>query len=201
MSSPTPPSHEKAIVKATLEKHVTLYIGGVHATDEAIVIKTLLGSCIAVCLYDPLRSVGGMNHFMLPHNAGAALADDATRFGVHAMDRLIAAVMKVGGERRRLAAKIFGGAHVLDQMQESQAGVPQQNIQFAQAFMQDEGIPVHGEDLGGYHPREVHFHPTTGRVFVRRVTSPQRCQRLLERERQNEAQVPRFGPVVFFDKE
>src|SRR5262245_408289 len=121
--------------KQEFEKHVTLYIGGVHATDEPVVIKTLLGSCIAVCLHDAVARVGGMNHFLLPHGLADEPHGDPARFGVHAMDRLLAAIMKVGGDRRRLVAKVFGGAQILD---DSRNEIPQQNIAFAEEFLTTE---------------------------------------------------------------
>jgi chemotaxis receptor (MCP) glutamine deamidase CheD len=149
-------------------KEVTLYIGGVHACAEPTVIKTLLGSCIAVCLWDPVTRVGGMNHFMLPQGEGRG--DDLTRFGVHAMDCLISATMKVGADRRRLQAKLFGGAHVLD-IAVSEGGVPQRNVDFIRAFLEREGFPVLSADVGGHQPRYVHFHTDSGRARVKRVTS------------------------------
>lgn len=186
-----------AVVVRPFDKEVTLYIGGVHASEEATLIKTLLGSCIAVCLYDPVAQVGGMNHFMLPH--GSAEGPDPTRFGVHAMDTLIGAVMKVGGDRRRLVAKIFGGAHVLD-IQGSVAGVPQQNIVFVREFLARDGLVLVGEDVGGYQPRHVHFHSRSGRALVKKVASPATRERVRRQEQVREAEpAPRFGDVVLFD--
>lgn len=152
--------------ETAIVKEVTLYLGDVHATPEPTVVKTLLGSCIAVCLYDPLRGVGGMNHFMLPHSGGEDGA--STRFGVPAMEALVGALIDLGGSPRRFVAKVFGGAHVLD-IVESVAGVPQQNIEFARRFLDTGGIPVLAEDVGGYGPRHVHFHTATGRVFLKRA--------------------------------
>jgi chemotaxis receptor (MCP) glutamine deamidase CheD len=187
-----------ALSKQTREREVVLYIGGVHASEQPIVIKTLLGSCISVCLYDPVEHVGGMNHFMLPRGGGTGLGPDATRFGVHAMDCLIGAVMKVGGDRRRLVAKCFGGAHVLD-VRESVASVPQQNIEFIRTFLQDEGFRIAAEDMGGYHPRHVHFHPRAGRAFVKRVESSATASRLVAQERPPEIAVPQYGDVTLFE--
>jgi len=147
-------------------REVTLYLGDVHAAQEPTRLTTLLGSCIAVCLYDPVRAVGGMNHFMLPH--GRMGAGESARFGVHAMERLLIALLDLGGARRRLAAKVFGGAHVLD-IEESAAGVPQQNIEFVRTFLEAVGIPVIAEDVGGYRPRTLHFYTATGRVFLKRA--------------------------------
>jgi chemotaxis receptor (MCP) glutamine deamidase CheD len=179
-----------------LEKEVTLYIGGVHASSESTLLKTLLGSCIAVCLFDPVTRVGGMNHFMLPRGQASADAD-GSRFGVHAMDCLIGAMMKLGADRRRLVAKVFGGAHVLD-MQESAAGVPQQNIDFIREFVEAEGLPVVSEDVGGYHPRHVHFYTATGRALVKRVKSENARTRLRQRESQRRTQPPSYGDVTLW---
>lgn len=182
-----------------VDKDVTIYIGGVHASDTPTLVKTLLGSCIAVCLWDPVTRVGGMNHFMLPHGGGSGFGEDATRFGVHAMDRLIGATMKSGGDRRRLVAKVFGGAHVL-QIRESVDSVPQQNIQFIRSFLSAESLPVLGEDVGGHHPRHVHFHTGTGIARVKRVTSAGAQARLVERERVQERadESSRYGTVELF---
>ncbi|MEK7446735.1 MAG: chemotaxis protein CheD [candidate division NC10 bacterium] len=182
------------------EKEVTIYIGGVHASAGPAVIKTLLGSCISVCLYDPVRRVGGMNHFMLPRGAGSSGADaDATRFGVHAMDCLIGDMMKLGADRRRLVAKFFGAAHVLN-MKESAAGVPQQNIAFIREFLKGEGFPILAEDVGGYHPRHVRFYSHTARAMVKRVDGPHARARLVSQEDHRSAQVQPFGDVTLFDQ-
>ena len=172
---------------------ITIYSGGVHATEHSTIIKTLLGSCIAVCLHDPVRAVGGMNHFMLPRGHGDG--DEAARFGVHAMDRLIGATMKAGGDRRRLVAKVFGGASVLD-FQGSAVSVGRRNIDFINRFLDEEGIRVQSADVGGRYPRHVRFHTETGRAFVKRVLrlSP----RLLAEERVAPPPVA-YGGVTLFE--
>jgi chemotaxis receptor (MCP) glutamine deamidase CheD len=151
------------------ETEVNLCVGQFYAARQATLIKTLLGSCIAVCLWDPESTVGGMNHFMLP--GGERLAgDDAARFGIHAMDLLIGAIMKAGGDRRRFRAKVFGGGHVL-KIEEAPNSVPRQNIRFIREFCRDEGFPIVSEDVGGYDARHVHFQTHTGRAWVKRLRS------------------------------
>ena len=175
-------------------KEVTIYIGGVNASGEPQLVKTLLGSCIAVCLYDPVAAISGMNHFMLPR--GLSGDGGSPRFGVHAMDCLIGAMMKLGGDRRRFVAKVFGGAHVLD-VKETAVGVPRQNVTFIRAFLDDEGFPVLGQDVGGYHPRHVHFFTGTGRAFIKRVGAQGRA-RLLTQERAQPVGAPLCGDVTLF---
>jgi len=180
---------------------VTIHIGGIYATREPMVIKTLLGSCIAVCLLDPEARVGGMNHFMLPAPGGGPCDGvEGSRFGVHAMDLLIGAMQKAGGERCRLKAKVFGGGHVLS-IAENGDSVPQRNIQFIEEFVKAEGIAVVSRDLGGYLPRRVHFHTDTGKVYVKRLGQHTlrltgiEEQRYVSRTRQ---QGPQFGEVTLF---
>lgn len=144
---------------------ITINIGGLHASRKPLLLDTVLGSCIAACLYDPVSGIGGMNHFMLPEGADPE-NPTSTRYGVNAMELLISHLMKLGGERRRFQAKVFGGGHVL-KIRESLDGVPQRNIDFVRRFLETEQIPVVKEDVGGYQPRRVLFHTHTGKVFLK----------------------------------
>ena len=144
---------------------VTIHIGGLHVSHEPEVIDTVLGSCIATCLYDQKAGIGGMNHFMLPHGADPG-NPTSTRYGVHAMELLISEMMKRGADRSRFQAKIFGGGHVL-KIRESLDGVPQRNIDFVRHFLETERIHVAKEDVGGYLPRRILFHTNTGKVLLK----------------------------------
>jgi chemotaxis protein CheD len=196
-SGPDDPSARGS--EAAVAKEVTIHIGGVHAAADPTVIKTLLGSCIAVCLWDPVAGVGGMNHFMLPHGGEDGRGEDATRFGVHAMDVLIGDVMKAGGDRRRCVAKVFGGAHVLD-IRESADGVPQKNIEFVRAFLAAESVRILSEDVGGYLPRHVHFFTLTGRARVRRLRGLTTQTQVVARERQRQPRPAQYGGVMLFEE-
>jgi len=144
---------------------ITINIGGLRASRNPLLLDTVLGSCIAACLYDPVAGIGGMNHFMLPDGADPE-NPTSTRYGVNAMELLISHLMKLGADRRRFQAKVFGGGHVL-KIRESLNGVPQRNIDFARRFLETEQIPVIREDVGGYQPRRVLFHTHTGKVFLK----------------------------------
>lgn len=141
--------------------------GEFYCTDQDEVIVTVLGSCVAACLLDPVSLVGGMNHFMLP--VGKGQEDDsifyAARYGVGAMEYLINGLLRMGAQRDRLVAKTFGGARVMQGLSD----VGQQNIHFVRHFLNQEGIPIWSEDLGGTHPRKVYFFPSTGQVLVKRI--------------------------------
>jgi chemotaxis protein CheD len=143
--------------------------GEFYATAEDEVIVTVLGSCVAACLLDPIAMVGGMNHFMLPVRPGERDKDAffAARYGAAAMEYLINNLLHLGAQRDRLVAKAFGGACVLKNMTTDIGG---QNIDFVREFLRNEDIPIWTEDMGGVHPRKVYFFPHTGQVLVKQMT-------------------------------
>jgi chemotaxis receptor (MCP) glutamine deamidase CheD len=146
---------------------VRIEAGGVHAARTPTEIRTILGSCVAACLYDPILKIGGMNHFMLPHGHHETRP---ARYGVHAMELLINEIMKLGGDRLRLRAKVFGGASVIAALR-SGSDVGTQNADFIRAFLRSERIPIEAERLGGVQPLEVRQHTDSGRVRVRALQS------------------------------
>lgn len=139
-----------------------IIVGEVFASQESHVARTLLGSCVAVCLYDPMLKAGGMNHFLLPDTEDHG--GMPSRYGVHAMELLINDLLKLGADRRRLVAKIFGGAYVLKGVR---GDVGKRNVEFTREFLAREQIPVVSEYVGGNSGVEVRFQCDTGRAFVR----------------------------------
>ncbi len=128
-------------------------------------LQTVLGSCVAVCLLDPLSGVGGMNHILLPQ---AANQEHSARFGVHAMELLINEMMKLGGDRRRFVAKSFGAANVLPCLKAPTVG--DRNAQFIREFLATERIPMLAQRLGGKDAVRVSFRTDTGRVTIQSVS-------------------------------
>lgn len=161
---------------------MTIFAGEFYVSNSNEIISTVLGSCISVCLYDPKNGVGGINHFMLPEsNPGAArlytrdlsikeeeLTEQSTRYGVTAMEVLIAEMQKKGGERKNLRAKIFGGGNVLTRTNPS-LSIGDRNIGFTRAFLKMEGIKIEGENVGDKHGRKIFFLTGKNSVFVKKV--------------------------------
>jgi chemotaxis protein methyltransferase CheR len=145
-----------------------IIVGEVFASREPIWVRTLLGSCVSACLFDPQARVGGMNHFLLPE-AGSDDPDRSARFGVHAMELLINEIMRLGGQRHQLTAKLFGAAHVLSQVP---SRVPDQNARFVREFLRAEGIRVVTDRMGGSAAQDVRFDATTGRAQLRLIGTP-----------------------------
>lgn len=132
-------------------------------TDQPVGLMTVLGSCVAACLRDPLLGVGGINHFMLPD--GDSSDDSPARYGLHAMELLINELIKAGARRERFEAKVFGGGNVLKGFTAMPVGT--RNGQFISSFLRDEKINVVAKDLGGIHPRKICYFPTTGKAMVK----------------------------------
>lgn len=130
----------------------------VISAEEHTVLTTVLGSCIAVCLYDPRKAIGGMNHFLLPSRDGAE--GENVRYGAYAMELLINGLLKKGADRVRLQAKIFGGASMIGNLRDIGAS----NAAFAKNFLSLEDIPCISESTGGTSARRIRFWPTNGRV-------------------------------------
>ena len=126
--------------------------------DPELCLTTLLGSCVATCVWDSQRNIGGMNHYLLPGHSGSD--QSLVRYGVNAMELLINGLLKVGCHKLDLQAKVFGGA----QMLHAGSTIGTENGQFAQDFLRAEGIAIVGGSLGGKRGRRLRFFPTTGRV-------------------------------------
>lgn len=149
----------------------THVIQGTHAVsdDPKMVLTTILGSCVAACLWDEAARVGGLNHFLLPDvgNGGS----EARLYGAHAMELLINDLMKRGARKERIRAKIFGGASMIEGL----SIVGARNGEFARQFLAREGILCLGESLGGSKARRIRFWPVTGKaqqMFLTDVSDP-----------------------------
>lgn len=127
--------------------------------DPDVVLSTILGSCVAACMRDPVAGVGGMNHFLLP-GSGSGSGGEATRYGVHLMELLINGLLKKGARRERLEAKIIGGARTIA----SFSNVGEKNAEFAHQFLSDEGIRIIGSNTGGDSGRKLEYWPVSGRA-------------------------------------
>ena len=149
-------------------RRVSIIQGENHVSAEPdVVISTLLGSCVAVCLQDPVGRIGGMNHFLLgePGKDDRVAQGDMQRYGVHAMELLINALMRKGAMRSRLRAHLYGGANIIAGL----GSIGSSNAAFARRFMETEGIAIGHCDLGGTQARRVEFLPYEGKARSRPV--------------------------------
>ena len=156
------------------KKMMILHPGEYLATKDDIILSTLLGSCVAACLYDPVNRVVGMNHFLLAGNFDQNdkyFLSEAGRYGINAMELLINEMMKLGAKRNFLKAKVFGGAHVLHNVASGPGTVPETNVRFIKTFLYTENIEIIASDLGGSYGRKVLFFVEDFKVLMKRLDS------------------------------
>jgi chemotaxis protein CheD len=143
---------------------VYLYAGELIATSEPSMISTVLGSCVSVCLLDPVTRSGGANHFLLPY---LTKGDGSSfRFGGTAMEMLLTRMLSLGCQKRNLTARMFGGASQFQGSRE-RVSIGEQNVQVATRFLEEQGIPTLVREVGGARGRKLVFHTETGDIFVR----------------------------------
>lgn len=129
-------------------------------------IATLLGSCVAVCFYDPILKLAGMNHFLLPSRSTSKLNDeDVVLNGDYAMEVLRNAMYAKGAQAKRLVAKAFGGGNIVNSIQ---MAIGERNAEFARDWLERERIPLIASDFGGAWSRKVIIDPVSGDAFCRR---------------------------------
>jgi chemotaxis protein CheD len=155
-------------------KRIILYPGQYAVSSEKVVLRTLLGSCIAACLWDESTGVVGMNHFLLANRRYARhrplCHTEAGKYGVHAMELVINGMLKLGAQRENIRAKVFGGASVLSSdPKDSFFRVGEVNCRFILEFLKTDGIPLVASDLGGNIARIVHFMSDDFAVHIRKI--------------------------------
>ena len=156
--------------------------GEYYVTSANMVIMTVLGSCIAACIWDPRVRVGGMNHFMLPDGGN----DTSGRYGSYAMELLVNEMMKLGARREHMQAKVFGGGQVMHSFTTMNVG--ERNTQFVLDYLQTERIAVISKDVLDIHPRKVCYFPATGKAMCKRLAHSH-PDTLETQERQGDAAV------------
>ena len=165
---------------------LTIFAGEYFVSGSGEIISTVLGSCISVCLYDDVIGIGGMNHFMLPESRGNTgglgmaesgltrdeLTEKSMRYGITAMEVLIAEMQKKGAERKNLRAKIFGGGNVISRNSSTQS-IGDKNIGFTRAFLKMEDIPIESENVGDSFGRKIFFLSGQNKIFMKKVSVEQ----------------------------
>ncbi len=151
--------------------------GEYFVTGENLLICTVLGSCIAACLWDRTLNIGGMNHFMLPEGDST---ESSGRYGSFAMEVLINEMVKLGSRRENMQAKIFGGGQVMANFTTMNVG--ERNTDFVTQYLQTERIPIVSEDVLDIYPRKVVYFPVSGKAMVKRLAHAH-PEALVEQER------------------
>ncbi len=154
-------------------KKLFLYPAAIFAEVEPTQVVTILGSCVAVCLWDPVLQIGGINHFMLPLWNGQGLA--SPRYGNIAIEKLLDKMLFLGSRRQDIKAKVFGGGEVIE-TSINQFRIGKRNIELAKELLQELKIPIISSSVGGKYGRKILFYTQTGEVRQRYVGKPKNTQ-------------------------
>jgi chemotaxis protein CheD len=141
-----------------------LYPSALFAEKEPYWVDTILGSCVAVCLFDTVKKIGGINHYMLPTWNGNGLA--SPKFGNIATEKLIEKMIKNGASTKTMIAKVFGGANQMD----SSMNIGDRNIMIAKEVLANHGIKIIAENTGGSVGRKLRYDTGTGQVMMKFLT-------------------------------
>ena len=143
-----------------INKHY-LYPSALFAENERCFVDTILGSCVAVCLFDKVKNIGGINHYMLPLWNGSGLA--SPKFGNIATEKLIEKMLKNGATKDNIVAKVFGGANQMD----STMNIGQRNVDIAKEVLNQYNIKIIAENTGGNVGRKLRYDTATGQVMMK----------------------------------
>ena len=144
-------------------------MGTFFVSKEPIELRTTLGSCISVCIRDPIAGVGGMNHFLLPDSKENQMS---AQYGAFSMELLVNKILESGGLKTRLEVKVFGGANVIKTSQR----IGEKNQEFILEYLHDEKLKITTKDIGGTRARKLKYYPQTGKALIMKISEKQEEQ-------------------------
>ncbi len=143
-----------------------LFPAALFAEPEPYLVDTILGSCVSVCLYDSVKKIGGINHYMLPYWNGTGLA--SPKFGNIAIQKLVEKMLLMGASKENIQAKIFGGGEVVD-TKTNMFKIGERNIEIAENMLAELKIKIIGKSVGGKQGRKIRFNTETGVVLMKLI--------------------------------
>lgn len=147
---------------------VGMRIGQIYASREPAVLQAFLGSCVSVCLFDPVSRIGGMNHVLMAGPADPEGFFQDARNGAEAIEGLIDEMVRLGAERSRLVAKVFGGTDFLSDSRDG-SSLGSRTVEFVLGYLVGEKIALLGSDTGGTATRAIDFHTDSFEITVRKI--------------------------------
>ncbi|MFH0976787.1 MAG: chemotaxis protein CheD [Spirochaetota bacterium] len=162
-----------------------IHPGEYYVSKDDEIISTLLGSCVAVCLYDSENRVSGMNHFMLPGRISETdvFADRSAKYGITAINDLLHHMEKTGAVKHKLTAKLFGGGHITSSRLDLHT-IPHDNVRLAKILIEMEDIPIVELDVGDIYTRKLFMDVKSGRVFLKKISRAEVFRKLNIRDRE-----------------
>jgi chemotaxis protein CheD len=144
---------------------------GVAASPD--ILRTILGSCVGICLHDPGTGIAGLSHIMLPERTDAHLNEK--KYADTAIPRLVEQMEKAGASKARLSAKLVGGAMMFKISENSMMSeIGRNNVKKVREVLGAMGINVVAEDVGGDYGRTIDFYAEDGKLKIRSLGRPEK---------------------------
>jgi chemotaxis protein CheD len=167
MTAMNPTVRTSTIAASEALRTVYLYPGQVFTASQPLMVSTILGSCISVCLWDADASIAGINHYLLPSDPVRGHTD--LRYGNIAIERLIDEMVAAGATTARIVAKVVGGASIIGSAVSSRQSIGDQNVAVARQILEKHGIPINAEQTGGQRGRKLIFHTGNGSAYSKEI--------------------------------
>jgi chemotaxis protein CheD len=132
------------------------------------ILRTILGSCVGICIYDAKKKIGGMAHIMLP--SAKKMGGNLKKYSETAIPLLINDMVEAGADRKNMTAKIAGGATMFKHVESSLMGeIGRNNIKSVKNILAENNIEVIAEDVGEDYGRTIDFYLETGELKVKTI--------------------------------
>jgi chemotaxis protein CheD len=165
-----------------IEREAFSVAPGAWRIEKVKPLSTLLGSCVAVCMYDKTAGIGGLNHFMLPNLQRSPNSEvDALLAGDYCMEALLNGLLAQGARKARIEAKAFGGGTIIESLARG-VGIGKRNADFTREWLERENIPLVASDFLGPWSRKILFVPQNGDAYCRRMVTSMATEELIRRE-------------------
>jgi len=139
-------------------------VGEIYIATKPTEIITVLGSCIAVCLYDERLQISAMNHYLVPLWNGNGL--ESPKYGNVSIPKMVNKILIKGSNIKTLKAKVFGGGNI-NNITSPEMMIGKKNLLIAKEILKEYKIPIVAEDTGGFRGRRIMMRSDTGKVFLK----------------------------------
>jgi len=182
---------------------VNIHIGDYHSSKEPVVISTVLGPCVAVCLYDKTSRIGGMNHILMPGESSSYKRNQGleARYATTAIELLINQMMQLGANRYKLTAKIFGGASILSTISPD-FSMGMKNVESVVNFLITENIPIKNYNFGGSDSRRIYYHTDSDTVLLKRIKPKEVINEFIDltiKQSELETKINKTSGTIYFN--
>jgi chemotaxis protein CheD len=167
-------TNESSQMSPTAVEEVRVDMADMKAESKPVELVTSVGSCVAICLYDPKHKCGGLAHIMLPNAAIAPHELLPSKYANTAVPALAKLIQKTSGRTSPLCAKIAGGANMFPNLKNNALNIGAKNIDAVKEALNQHGIKLLAEDVGGQNGRRITFNLVTGVATVRRFNGETR---------------------------